>query len=149
MRAVTWRCAFAALATICLSVAAPAHAAGEPNLASTGSIDLGGAWAVALDREDVGVDEEWFARELSDPIRLPGALRDGGYGDEITAETEWMSGLHDPHWYLRKEFKRHALPGNVKIPFWPQPQRKYTGVAWYQRDVIIPDDWQGLSLIHI
>ncbi len=143
MKAVIWRGAFAALAMICLSIGARAYGASEPNLSAVGEIDLGGAWAVALDREDVGVDEEWFTRELADPIRLPGALRDSGYGDEVTAETEWMSGLHDPHWYLRKEFKKYAQPGNVKVPFWPQPRRKYTGVAWYQRDVIIPETWQG------
>lgn len=106
-------------------------------------IDLKGTWALALDRDDVGVDEEWFAQELSDPIQLPGALRDSGYGDEITAETEWMSGLHDSHWHLRKEFKKYAEPGNVKVPFWLQPHRKYTGVAWYQRDIMIPESWQG------
>jgi hypothetical protein len=94
----------------------------DPNLSAVGEIDLGGAWAEALDREDVGVHEEWFTRELADPIRRPGALRDSGYGDEVTAETEWMSGLHDPHWYLRKEFKKYAQPGNVKVPIWPQPR---------------------------
>lgn len=110
---------------------------------STYEIDLKGTWRVALDRDDVGVDEEWFTRELSDPIELPGALRDGGYGDEITAQTEWMSGLHDSYWYLRKEYKRYAEPGDVKVPFWPQPERKYTGVAWYQKDIMIPDSWRG------
>ena len=107
------------------------------------TIDLQGAWRVALDRDDVGVDEEWFTRELTDPIQLPGALRDSGYGDEITAETEWMSRLHDAQWYLRKEFKPYAQPGNVKVPFWLQPERKYTGVAWYQREITIPNSWRG------
>ncbi len=111
------------------------------------AIDLAGTWKVALDREDAGVDEEWFGRELSDPIRLPGALRDGGYGDKITVETEWMSGLHDPYWYLRKEFKEYAEAGQVKVPFWPQPERKYTGAAWYQRDLMIPDRWRGRRVV--
>ncbi len=106
-------------------------------------IDLKGTWRVALDRDDVGVDEEWFTRELSDPVELPGALRDSGYGDEITARTEWMSSLHDPYWYLRKEYKKYTEPGNVKVPFWLQPERKYTGVAWYQKDIMIPDSWRG------
>jgi len=114
-----------------------------PVMMASDAIDLSGMWAVALDRDDVGVDEEWFTQEFSDPIRLPGALRDSGYGDEITAETEWMSGLHDRYWHLRKEFRKYAEPGNVKVPFWPQPKHKYTGVAWYQRDVMIPESWQG------
>jgi len=134
VRDVMSRYALAALAAMFLWM---------PVAVASNAIDLSGTWAVALDRDDVGVDEEWFTQELSDPIRLPGALRDSGYGDEITAETEWMSGLHDTHWHLRKEFKRYAEPGNVKVPFWPQPQHKYTGVAWYQRDILIPESWQG------
>jgi len=98
---------------------------------------------VALDRDDTGVDESWFEREFTDPIELPGALRDSGYGDAITAQTEWMSRLHDHDWYLRKEFKEYAKPGNVKVPFWLQPERKYTGVAWYQRQITIPETWRG------
>ena len=114
-----------------------------PVCAGSDAIDLKGTWRVALDREDVGVDESWFEQEFSNPIELPGALRDSGYGDEITAETQWMSRLHDRHWYLRKEFKPYAEPGNVKVPFWLQPERKYTGVAWYQRDITIPEQWRG------
>ena len=67
----------------------------------TDEIDLKGTWQLALDRSDVGVKEQWFKRKFSDPIQLPGTLRDNGYGDEITATTEWMSGLHDKYWYLQ------------------------------------------------
>jgi beta-galactosidase len=109
----------------------------------TDEIDLKGTWRLALDRNDIGVEEQWFKRKFSDPIQLPGTLRDNGYGDEITATTEWMSRLHDKYWYLRADYKKYAQPGNVKIPFWLQPERKYTGVAWYQRDITIPESWRG------
>jgi hypothetical protein len=112
-------------------------------LAYSEDIDLKGTWRVALDPNDVGVDEEWFHRAFADRIELPGTLRDNGYGDPITAQTEWMSRLHDPYWYLRKDYKRYAEPGNVKVPFWLQPERKYTGAAWYQRQITIPQSWQG------
>ena len=115
----------------------------KPACCQEAAIDLAGTWRLALDREDAGVDESWFERELSDPIELPGALRDSGYGDAITAQTQWMSRLHDRYWYLRKEFKAYAQPGNVKVPFWLQPERKYTGVAWYQREITIPETWRG------
>lgn len=114
-----------------------------PAQGQSDAIDLKGTWRVALDRDDAGVDEGWFERELTDSIELPGALRDSGYGDAITAQTPWMSRLHDPFWYLRKEFKQYAEPGNVKVPFWLQPERKYTGVAWYQREITIPQKWRG------
>jgi len=114
-----------------------------PAQGQSDAVDLKGTWRITLDRDDVGVDESWFERELSDLIELPGALRDSGYGDAITAQTEWMSHSHDPFWYLRKEFKSYAEPGNVKIPFGLQPDRKYTGVAWYQREITIPENWRG------
>ena len=105
-------------------------------------IDLTGTWRVALDNNDVGVDERWYTRTFVDPIHLPGALRDSGYGDPITSETQWMSRLHDRYWYERKAYRAYTQPGFVKVPFWLQPQRKYTGVAWYQCDVNIPASWQ-------
>ncbi|MBN1359969.1 MAG: discoidin domain-containing protein [Sedimentisphaerales bacterium] len=104
-------------------------------------VSLAGTWRVTLDPNDVGVDEEWFTQTLSAPIQLPGTLRDNGYGDPTTAQTEWMSRLHDHYWYLRKDYKKYTEPNNVKVPFWLQPERKYTGVAWYQRRITIPESW--------
>ncbi len=133
-----YRDVFAVCLGVLLGSAIPAYGGGDEGY----TINLAGTWRVALDPNDVGVDEEWFARELVDPIQLPGTLRDNGYGDPITAETEWMSRLHDHYWYLRKDYKRYAQPGNVKVPFWLQPERKYTGVAWYQRRITIPQAWR-------
>ncbi len=109
--------------------------------------DLKGTWRVAIDRNDVGVGQEWFKRHLTDPIQLPGTLTDGGYGDPITAQTEWTSTLHDRFWYLRKDYREYTEPNGVKVPFWLQPQLKYTGVAWYQRPIRIPESWRGRRVV--
>jgi beta-galactosidase len=107
-------------------------------------IALDGEWRFAMDREDAGVRQQWFARDLSDRIRLPGILQSQGYGDEISVDTPWVAALPwDMRWYLQPWYQAYTNPGNVKMPYLSQPQRHYLGLAWYQRDMDIPRDWQG------
>lgn len=107
-------------------------------------LNLHGVWRFSLDRNDAGISQEWFARELEDRIKLPGVLQDQGYGDEISPSTPWVLGLGGEWWKLQSEELRSAFsqPGRVEVPFLSQPPRHYLGVAWYQRDVEIPDDWK-------
>ncbi|MGA2061664.1 MAG: sugar-binding domain-containing protein [Thermoguttaceae bacterium] len=128
-------------ATIPRSVIAqvPATNPAQPNA----TMELSGQWRFAMDRDDVGVKEQWFNRELTDRINLPGILQSQGYGDEIGIDTPWVAGLpRDLRWYLLPQYKAYTQPGNVKIPFLSQPPKHYLGVAWYQRDVDIPQAWQ-------
>jgi len=106
-------------------------------------LSLHGKWRFCIDREDRGIIDEWYKKRLSDGITLPGTLQSQGYGDDISTETEWVSSLHDPLWYLRDEYKKYAEPGNIKVPFCLQPKKHYRGAAWYQTDVIIPEKWRG------
>lgn len=110
-------------------------------------IDLAGQWRFALDREDVGVQEQWFDKDLPDQITLPGVLQAQGHGDEISTSTPWVLSLYDRWWYLRADYKAYTEPGNVKVPFLAQPPRHYLGAAWYQRDVVIPADWQEWRVV--
>ncbi|HUT93932.1 MAG TPA: discoidin domain-containing protein [Thermoguttaceae bacterium] len=113
--------------------------------ASLGAEDvetLAGKWRFEIDKGDVGVEERWFARELAQSIRLPGSLQEQGYGDEVSVETEWTGNIIDESWFTAPEYEQYRRPGNVKIPFWLQPERHYVGAAWYQRDVTIPDTWR-------
>ncbi len=110
-------------------------------------MDIKGAWRFAVDRDDAGIKEQWFKRTLPEKIQLPGTLQEQGFGDEISTETRWMSRLHDRFWYLRAEYKKYGQPGNIKIPFWLQPERHYVGTAWYQRQVTIPPEWQGRRVV--
>lgn len=110
---------------------------------SAETLDLSGTWRFALDVKDSGVQEQWFNRSLSDSIRLPGILQAQGYGNEISASTPWVLSLYDHQWYLREPYKRYAEMKPAKVPFLSQPPRHYLGVAWYQRDLTIPDSWRG------
>jgi hypothetical protein len=106
-------------------------------------MNLSGTWSFALDPADVGVAERWFARSLSDEIQLPGSLQAQGYGDEVSVDTQWVGGIIDRSWFTEERYAQYREPGNVKVPFWLQPDRHYIGVAWYCRDIEIPDAWRG------
>ena len=53
----------------------------------------------------------------------------------------------DRSWFTAPEYEKYRQPGNIKVPFWLQPERHYVGAAWYQREVEIPPDWQGRRLV--
>jgi beta-galactosidase len=111
------------------------------------TIPLEGEWRFAMDREDSGVPQQWFLRNLDNRIRLPGILQSQGYGDEISIDTPWVAALpRDMRWHLLPQYQAYTKPGNVKMPYLSQPQRHYLGLAWYQRDMNIPPDWQGKNI---
>lgn len=114
--------------------------AGEP-------LPLAGVWRFALDRGDAGVRERWFERDLPQTIRLPGVLQSQGYGDEVSTRTPWVLSLYDRFWYLREDYKAYTRPGEVRVPFLSQPPRHYVGVAWYQRDIEVPEAWRGRRVV--
>src|SRR5262245_56806146 len=114
------------------------------SIASAASVDLSGEWRFSLDRNDTGKSESWFNRDLSDRINLPGILQSQGYGNDISIETPWVAALpRDMRWYLLPQYAAYTKPGNVKMPYLSQPPKHYLGVAWYQRDVDVPQDWSG------
>ncbi len=123
------------------------HAASTPETpASKGAVSLAGDWRFALDPADVGSADYWFNKVMPSDLRisLPGILQTQGYGDEITAETQFVAALpRDMRWYLLPQYKEYTKPGNVKVPYLSQPVRHYLGVAWYQRDIEIPQAWDG------
>jgi beta-galactosidase len=113
---------------------------------AAGATSLAGTWRFALDRNNVGVNAGWFAKSLAPDthISLPGILQTQGFGDEITAETKFVAALpRDMRWYLLPQYKAYTMPGNVQVPYLSQPVRHYLGVAWYQRDIEVPEGWAG------
>ena len=45
-------------------------------------IDLSGNWKFQIDREDVGIKEHWFRKQLTDSIYLPGSMPEMLKGDK-------------------------------------------------------------------
>lgn len=124
--------------------AAAASQAGNSSAADGSAISafeesLAGAWRFALDRDDVGEAQRWFAQQLPEKIQLPGALTAQGFGDAPNFHTQWTG----TGWKYPKMFQEYQSPENFKFPFFLQPPRHYVGAAWYQRDVEFPTDWKG------
>ncbi|MBI5384724.1 MAG: discoidin domain-containing protein [Verrucomicrobia bacterium] len=110
-------------------------------------VRLDGSWRFQLDRSDRGVTERWFEKSLPDKINLPGSLPAQGIGDAPSLDTKWTGGIVDRSWFTAPEFEKYRQPGNVKVPFWLQPEKYYTGAAWFQRAINIPADWQGKRVV--
>ncbi len=110
------------------------------------TIPLDGEWRFALDCADSGIAEKWFERNLEDRIHLPGALQNQGFGDDITADTQWTGGSGVRQWFHPK-YERYRQADNIKIPFFLQPEKHYVGTAWYQRDIEIPAKWRGRRVV--
>ena len=119
---------------------------GAAGLCADGAMSLAGPWRFQLDRTDAGITEKWFGRALSGGIRLPGSLSAQGIGDDVTVDTQWIGGIVDKSWFTAPEFAKYRQPGNVKVPFWLQPEKYYAGAAWFQRDIEIPSTWEGLNV---
>ncbi|MCC6231387.1 MAG: glycoside hydrolase [Verrucomicrobiales bacterium] len=123
-----------------LAVAGPRGLAGD-------TLGLAGTWAMERDLADVGLQQHWQARALKGRIRLPGSLPLAGVGDQVTTNTVWTGGIVDRSWFTAPEYARFREPGRVKVPFWLQPETVHVGPAWYQRELIIPEDWRGRRVV--
>ncbi|MBI5692565.1 MAG: glycoside hydrolase [Verrucomicrobia bacterium] len=116
-------------------------------LPAADTVSLAGEWRYALDRKDTGERERWFARDLEGKLTLPGSLPAQGIGDPVTPATKWIGGIIDKSWFTAPEYARYRAEGNVKVPFWLQPETTYAGAAWYQRAVVIPEAWAGRPIV--
>jgi hypothetical protein len=115
--------------------------------AETDWLSLAGQWRFQLDRADRGIQERWFERLLPDKINLPGSLPVQGIGDVIAVETKWTGDIVDKSWFTAPEYALYRQPGNIKVPFWLQPEKYYVGAAWYQREIDIPRSWKGKRVV--
>ena len=95
--------------------------------AQADSIPLAGQWRFELDRADAGINERWFERSLDQRIKLPGALQNQGFGDDIRADTKWTGETGLDLWLNGPQYARYRQPGNIKVPFFLQPEKHYIG----------------------
>lgn len=86
-----------------------------PAAAEESTLSVAGTWRFQLDADDVGIDEKWFDQPLEDSVTLPG-----------TTDTN------------QKGEKTDYRPTNRLARVW-----SWIGPAWYQREVAIPEAWDG------
>src|SRR5262249_30233041 len=84
---------------------------------------LAGRWRFELDRTNSGIQQRWFERRFSNELILPGSLSTQGIGDEISLQTKWTGEIVDESWFTAPEYAKYRQPGNIKIPFWLQPDK--------------------------
>jgi hypothetical protein len=70
----------------------------------------------------------------------------------VTAETPWVFRKNVGFegylsWHESEMFAKYRKPGHVVFPYWLQPERHYLGQAWFQREVVIPQDWVGKRVV--
>ncbi|WP_245957701.1 glycoside hydrolase family 2 TIM barrel-domain containing protein [Niabella yanshanensis] len=109
-------------------------------------IDLAGHWSFRVDALDVGVKEQWFSKKLTDKVVLPGSMATNNKGDDIGVHTPWTGSIFDSSWFSKPEYAKYRRSGNIKVPFWLQPNKYYTGPAWYQKTITIPPAWAGKNI---
>lgn len=110
-------------------------------------VDLSGHWRFATDRHDEGVDKQWYSTTLADRVKIPGSMMTNNKGDEVTRDTRWIGDIVDRSYYDSAAYEKYRTPGNIKYPFWLQPNLYYAGRAWYQRDIVIPKEWEGRDIL--
>ena len=110
-------------------------------------INLNGEWNLVLDPEDAGINEKWFNKTFNDRIVLPGSLQEQGFGNDVDIETQWTGDIVDNSWYTASKYEKYRQKGNIKVPFWLNPEKHYVGVAWYQKEINIPSGWKNKAVV--
>ncbi len=77
------------------------------------TISLAGTWKFSIDADKLGEKEKWFTQELPEIVQLPGSMDENEKGTPVAVTSAR---------YLNRQYK-------------------YEGVAWYQKKVVIPNDW--------
>ena len=78
---------------------------------------------------------------------LPGSMAENGKGDDVTLKTPWTGDIIDRSYFTEKKYEKYRQPGNIKIPFWLKPVKYYKGVAWYQKEVEMPKEFDGKRIV--
>lgn len=110
-------------------------------------IDLSGEWQFQMDPQDEGIENGWFSNNLLESIKLPGSMVENGKGYDITFDTQWTGRIYNRDWKNDPKFAPYIDSANVRFPFWLQPEKKYTGAAWYRKEISVPADWEDKTVL--
>ncbi len=86
---------------------------------ANGTVSLQGMWRFQLDTGNKGIAGRWFAQVLTDSIALPCTTEEARKGN-----------------FNRKSEVKRLTRNHL-----------YNGRAWYQRDIVIPQTWQGQRIV--
>ena len=109
-------------------------------------LDLSGQWQFKIDPNNAGEDQKWFLQEFEETVQLPGTMAQSGKGYDIAVDTKWTGNIVDRSFFIKEKYKKYRQPGNLKVPFWLQPEKHYIGAAWYQKEITVPVEWSGRNI---
>lgn len=109
-------------------------------------ISLEGEWAYRLDPKDIGEKEMWYDKSFSDNLILPGSLNTNSIGCNVDVNTKWIGTMLNREWYESDSYAKYRSPKDTKIVFWLSPDKYYSGKAWYQKKISIPENWRNKSI---
>jgi hypothetical protein len=109
-------------------------------------IDLSGQWRFMIDTADVGIEQSWFKTELTESIDLPGSMPQRGKGIKADRNTKFTGNIWKEYeagktWMDDENYKPYLKENEFLFPFWLISDYYYTGAAWYQKEVEIPEGW--------
>lgn len=107
--------------------------------AAVETIDLSGVWRFKTDPANAGEQEHWYNTVLDDQIKLPGSMVENLKGDDISLQTKFTGSIYDSSWFFNPRMAKYRKPEHLKMPFWLTQIKRYEGLAWYQRDVVITE----------
>ncbi|HNR42155.1 MAG TPA: glycoside hydrolase family 2 TIM barrel-domain containing protein [Bacteroidales bacterium] len=107
------------------------------------ALDLSGEWSFRIDSCDTGVAGKWFSRDFNEKVILPGSMLTNGKGYDVKADDDWTGNFWNRTWFEDESYVKYRNPDDVKISFWLQPLKRFAGVAWYSREIEIPDSWNN------
>jgi len=110
-------------------------------------MSLAGEWKFRIDSLDKGVENKWYNDLAVETVSLPGSMAENGKGYEVTLKTDWTGEIVDKSYFTEKKYEKYRQPGNIKIPFWLKPVKYYKGVAWYQKEIDLPEGWNGKNIM--
>ncbi len=111
------------------------------------TLSLHGTWGFRIDSLDEGISDTWYLSELEDRISLPGSMTENGKGNEVSLEMKWTGSIYDSSWYFRPDMAKYRVADNLKFPMWLTPVKYYVGAAWYNKEVKIPESWEGQRIL--
>jgi hypothetical protein len=83
---------------------------------------LAGTWHVQLDKENIGIRQQWYKRHFEQPIQMPGTLDGAGIGDRPTVDT-------------------NVIERNILLTL--ARKHSYIGAAWYSKEISISQSWKN------
>jgi len=104
--------------------------------------DLAGDWRVRLDPNNRGERLRWFSTELGpDKLKLPGTTDQAQIGTPLDRSSMTYSAE-----FLQTQWPGTDLPPRLDKAGYLLRDWYFVGNVWYQREILVPEEWRDLWL---